>query len=279
MANSVTHASTPPIYGALHTIYAEFRTAAGVATAPTSLDSELSLDGGTFADATNEVTLIKEVGGSTDSPYGYLTLTAAEMTADAVVAQLKSSNCVTIGVNLKPERIIVAHSGTAQAGANTTITLASGASELDDIYNGMYIRTTGGTGTGQARQILDYVGSTRVATVRQWETNPSSDTTYEVGPIQSQSVNASRLDASIAAISANVPSLSAIWTTVQTESYMPADENNATPVQLLYMIFAFLTQKDVVGTTVTARKRDGDTQAMIFTLNDASNPTSIRRTG
>ena len=75
----------------------------------------------------------------------------------------------------------VFNTGTAQAGASTTITLASGASSVDDYYNGYIVTTTGGTGLGQERLITDYVGSTRVATVPSWEVNPSSDTTYKVG--------------------------------------------------------------------------------------------------
>ena len=72
---------------------------------------------------------------------------------------------------------------------------------MDDIYNGYWLRTDANTGAGQARQILDYAGSTKVATVRQWETNPANDTTFTVGFVQSQAVNAFRLDAAISGIS------------------------------------------------------------------------------
>ena len=72
-------------------------------------------------------------------------------------------------------------SATAQAGASTTITLDSGASSTDDIFNGSRIRITGGTGSGQTRIISDYVGSSKVATVSvAWETNPSSDSTFVI---------------------------------------------------------------------------------------------------
>lgn len=72
-------------------------------------------------------------------------------------------------------------SGTAQAGAATTITLASGESAVDDAYNGQLIEITGGTGSGQVRKISDYVGSTKVATVdTAWSTNPDATSTYEI---------------------------------------------------------------------------------------------------
>jgi len=72
--------------------------------------------------------------------------------------------------------------GTAQAGANTTITLAATASATDDIYNTMSVYISDGTGSGQIRTIVDYVGSTKVATVAAWATNPAGDSVYEVMP-------------------------------------------------------------------------------------------------
>ena len=76
------------------------------------------------------------------------------------------------------------HSGrsnTAQAGGSNTITLDSGASSTNDIFNGSVIRTTGGTGSGQTRAISDYNGSSKVATVSlNWTVTPSSDTTFEI---------------------------------------------------------------------------------------------------
>ena len=74
----------------------------------------------------------------------------------------------------------VFHSGTAQAGASTTITLASGASIDNDRYNNYSIILTGGTGSGQLNIITDYVGSSKVATVSSWSTNPDNTTTYEI---------------------------------------------------------------------------------------------------
>lgn len=72
-------------------------------------------------------------------------------------------------------------SGTAQAGTSTTITLKSTSSATDDIYNGMSIEITGGTGVGQIRRIEDYVGSTKVATVESaWTVTPNGTSTYEV---------------------------------------------------------------------------------------------------
>jgi hypothetical protein len=80
--------------------------------------------------------------------------------------------------------------GTAQAGASTTITLKSASSSTDDYYNGLYITITGGTGAGQIRIIEDYVGSTKVATVdRAWTTTPNNTSTYSITSFTTEAVN------------------------------------------------------------------------------------------
>lgn len=72
-------------------------------------------------------------------------------------------------------------SGTAQAGASGTITLAAGASATSSLFVGLPIRITGGTGSGQARVITAYNGSTKVATVDwSWTTTPDNTSTYEI---------------------------------------------------------------------------------------------------
>jgi hypothetical protein len=76
--------------------------------------------------------------------------------------------------------------GTAQAGAATTITLASTSSAVDDTYNGQTVTVTSGTGAGQSAVITDYVGSTKVATVASWSVaTPDNTSVYKIsgGPI------------------------------------------------------------------------------------------------
>jgi hypothetical protein len=64
--------------------------------------------------------------------------------------------------------------GTAQAGAAATITLPATASIFDDAYNGDELEILDGTGSGQSNTISDYTGSTKVADVTTWGTNPDS---------------------------------------------------------------------------------------------------------
>ena len=75
------------------------------------------------------------------------------------------------------------HTGTAQGGSATTIQLAATASATNDIYNGMTVYISSGTGDGQIKVITDYVGATKTATVSTWATNPGANSVYEVMPL------------------------------------------------------------------------------------------------
>jgi hypothetical protein len=183
MANSIYHSGLPfPIYNAKYTLLVPYLDADGDPTDPTTPDTEVSVDAGSFADCAEEVTTITGSNG-----VGYITLTGAEMkgSAIAVCAKVASGPKATLAL-LQPRALPVLESGTAQAGGNTSITLASGAAAYD--LTGCFVRTTGGTGGGgtngannQARKIMAYNVSTKEATVfPQWETNPSSDTTYDI---------------------------------------------------------------------------------------------------
>lgn len=72
--------------------------------------------------------------------------------------------------------------GSATAGAAGSITLAAGASAVDDFYNGMVITITSGTGNGHVGMIVDYVGSTKVATVQPVTTTfvPAAASAYSI---------------------------------------------------------------------------------------------------
>ena len=71
-----------------------------------------------------------------------------------------------------------APTGASPTGATaTTIVLTSDASAVDQAYRGMVIRLLTGTGAGQLREIIDYVGSSKVATVNApWGVTPVSVT-------------------------------------------------------------------------------------------------------
>ena len=97
---------------------------------------------------------------------------------------------VATGTELIPQSVIFAidsayaqHSGIAQAGTTTSITLAASASATDDFYNPKEVTITSGTGnSATAVKITDYVGSTKVATVASWPSGtPDAASVYSIG--------------------------------------------------------------------------------------------------
>lgn len=64
--------------------------------------------------------------------------------------------------------------------------------------------------------------------------------------------------------------------TALTESYA-ADGATGTLTQILYAIQQMMQEKSISSTTMTVKRLDGSATAMTFTLNDATDPTSITR--
>lgn len=182
MATHISHACLPyPIKNARYTMQVPFLDADGDPTDPTTPDTELAIDGAAYADAAEEVTTISGSNGS-----GYVTLTGAETNASAVFAVFKvASGPKATLIPLNPRVLAIVASGTLAAGSAGGGTLGGALA-----YNvaGCFLRTTGGTGGGgtggannQARKIITYSTTTGVFTVApNWETTPSTDTTYDV---------------------------------------------------------------------------------------------------
>lgn len=182
MAASASDAHPFVLYNARYRFLFPILDADGdLTTGAASLDSELSQDCGTFADATNEATEI-----ATSSGMYYLDLIATELDtkSTSVIVKTATAGAKTTPVVLYPKRLPVIRTGTAQAGGASSITLDSGASAIDDYYTGCYVNITNNSPSnalGQARKITAYVGSTKVATVEgTYGTNPSSASTFEV---------------------------------------------------------------------------------------------------
>jgi len=120
--------------------------------------------------------------------------------------------------------------GTAQAGASSTITLDSGASAVDNFYKRQRVFLTGGTGAGQDRVITGYVGSTKVATVGiNWTTNPDGTTTFSILP--DGSVNVIQWDsvyAGSAVVGANVLAISGVTNNADALAVMTSAYNGGT---------------------------------------------------
>lgn len=182
MAASASDAHPFPIYNArFRAIFPLLDADGDLVTGATTPDSELSQDCGTFADATNEMTEI-----ATSSGMYFLDLIATEMDtkSTAIIAKSATAGMKTTPMVLYPVRLPVIRTGTAQAGAASTITLDAGASAIADYYVGCYVNITNDSpanARGQARKIVDYDGGTKVATVEgTYGTNPSNASTFEV---------------------------------------------------------------------------------------------------
>lgn len=85
---------------------------------------------------------------------------------------------------------VTTDTGSAQAGGANTITLKAASNyTLDDQPNGMFIKITSGTGSGQTRHVEDYVASTKVLTVEPaWDTAPDATSNYSVHAFEEAAV-------------------------------------------------------------------------------------------
>lgn len=75
------------------------------------------------------------------------------------------------------------HVATAASGGASTITLAANASAVDNYYNSLDVYISSGASAGDLRNIIDYNGTTKVATVNTaFSESPDSSSVYNVGP-------------------------------------------------------------------------------------------------
>lgn len=169
------------------------------------LDSNLSilanaiLRGTASAGAANSITLTG--GSATDNLYKYglvqiLSGTGAGQSR-LIIDYVGSTKVATInkGWSTTPDNTsvfavlpwttpTVVHSGIAQAGGSTSITLQSVASASDNVYTQHVVTIFTGTGAFQSRIVTGYVGSTKVATVDSaWAVNPDSTSVYEISAV------------------------------------------------------------------------------------------------
>ena len=165
-----------PVYAAPWGIaFSVFDADGDLVTGMTTPDSEVSLNGDTFADCTNEAVEI-----ATSSGMYYLLLTAAELTADVVSIIVKSATAgmKTTPIVLYPRKLVTIRSGTSAGGAAGYITLDASASAVDDYYNGMVCIATIDTNV-EVRVISDYTGSSKqAAVVPNWNVVPDADDTF-----------------------------------------------------------------------------------------------------
>lgn len=162
-------------------------------TGAAGLDSEVSIDGGTFADCTNEATEI-----ATGSGMYYLDLTAAEMAGDtiALIIKTSSSGAKTTPIVLYPDdgtkiRANGVYAGTAQGGGAEYVDGPSTMPSADDRVNDYFVFVLTGPGAGQFRKVLDYTGTSRRMAVRAWDSGQTPDNTSRIVVLGGDSVTIS----------------------------------------------------------------------------------------
>lgn len=144
-------------------------------TDATGISAELSKDGANFAAAPNPSIV------QTGKGLLKVALTATDTNFDVgMLKALYTGPRSPEGFALETEPCI--ESGVAQASASGYITLRSGASAVDDAYNGFLVEIVRGTGSDQKmRLILDYTGASKRATVwPAWDTTPDTTSVYKV---------------------------------------------------------------------------------------------------
>lgn len=176
-----------PVYGVPWAVTFPMLDADGdLVTGATTPDAEVSKNGDTFADCTNESVEI-----ATTSGVYYLLLTGAEMTADIVTVIAKSATVgmKTTVLTFYPRKLVSLRAATAAGGAAGSITLDASASAVDDFYNACLVVGVLDSAT-EARIITDYTGSTKVAAVTpNWNTTPDSDDTFTVYLPEGRQIN------------------------------------------------------------------------------------------
>ncbi len=167
-----------PVYGAPWTVVFPLLDADGdlvTGGGGDTPDSEVSKNGDTFADCSNEMTEI-----ATASGMYYLILTATEMTADivTVICKTATAGTKTTPIVLYPRKLVALSSGTSQGGAVGYITLAAATLTINDQFNGcLCVATIDGNVESRVLQVCTS-GNQQCTVTPNWNVAPDVDDTY-----------------------------------------------------------------------------------------------------
>jgi hypothetical protein len=168
-----------PVYGVPWTEVFSLVDADGAPVTGATCDSEISKNGDTGADCTNEGAEIPFTTTANKGMY-YLSLTGAEMTADAAAVTVASATAKTKTIVLHPKKLVSLRTGTGAGGAVGYITLDAAAGATDDLWNGCLCVAVI-DGNVEARIITDYTGSNqRAAVTPSFNVAPDADDTFVI---------------------------------------------------------------------------------------------------
>lgn len=291
-----TDARPQPLKNTAYRVYFPILNDTGaLVTGATGLDSEISKDGGTFADCTNEATEI-----ATSSGMYYLELTSTEMNADAVciIVKTSSSGAKTTPIVLYPAEAtdipvnVTAWNGTAVATPDTAgypkVTLKSGTGTGEVSLSGGKTLLQDGAVTA-AVIAANAIDADAIATDAVTELQTGLATGAAVSSLASTLTTITglvddletRLTAARAGYLDNLNSGVPLSAAAVDAIIDDAVEGSTTLRQAVRLILAALTGKSAGGGTSTITFRDiGDTKDRISATIDANrNRTAVTRDG
>jgi hypothetical protein len=169
--------------------------------------------------------------------------------------------------------------GLAQGGTSTTITLNTSASASDDAYNGQLVFIRSGTGQDQVGLVEDYVGSTKVATIRtrsstgQWATVPDTTSAYMMIPNLTFTI--SEIQAGLATSSGVTSAFTEIkgagWSSATDTLEKISDASGSGGATVIVSPLSAQAPERVVGTTIDIAVGDRSPVSVdVFDANDAA---------
>lgn len=249
-------------------------------TGATGLDSEVSKDGGTFADCTNEATEI-----ATSSGMYYLDLTSTEMTADTVAVIVKTS---TVGAKTTPlvfypneagdiDVDVTAWNGTAVTTPNTAgtpvvdVTRISGTTvSTTSAQLGVNVVqiSTDATAADNAEAFFDgtgYAGTGNVIPTVTTTTTATNVTT--VNGLAANTVTASALA---------TDAVSEIADGILNRDMSTGTDSGSASVRTMRQALRFLRNKwTISGTTLTVYKEDDSTSSWTGTVTTSASAEPV----
>lgn len=167
-----------PVYGAPWTVvFPIFNSTGALIADAAGLDSEISKNGDSLTDCTNESVEIETNGG-----IYYLSLTGTELTTDvaSIIVKSTTSKALTTPIVLYPRKLVTLASGTSQGGDTGYITLAAATVGFSGQYNGCLCVATI-DGNLEARILQVCTASNQQCTVTPaWNVAPDADDTYVI---------------------------------------------------------------------------------------------------
>ena len=175
--------------------------------------------------------------------------------------------------------------GLAQAATTTTITLNTSASTSDDAYNGQLVFIRSGTGQDQIALVEDYVGSTKVATIRtrsangQWAIVPDTTSAYVMIPNLTWTI--AEMQAGLATSSGVTSAFTEIkgagWSSATDTLEKIADSASGGGDSIIVTPVVAQTPVRAVATTITTFK--GDRSAITVGVFDELDPVDLSALG